>query len=348
MITRKSVPVHPDSIPNGMKFMFGGSSGMLAACFVQPLELVKNRMQVCIISDRSRPSSISVLLEVIKNEGPRTLYTGITASLLRQATYTTTRLGTYTYLFEKFSNKDGSPPSFLMKAGLGMCAGACGAFVGTPAEIALIRMTSDGYLPAAERRNYKNAFDAILRIFKQEGLFCLWRGALPTIGRAMVVNAAQLSSYSQAKQQILITGCLKDVTDYNTFTPYVKDGIFSHFLAGMFAGLITTIASMPFDIAKTRIQSMDTRAWIQPGYKTFHGQPEFNARLDAKPEYKGAVDVIVKVIKYEGVTALWKGFTPYYFRLGPHTVLTFIFLEQMNKWYKVIILDQKAAKGGSL
>ena len=33
-----------------------------------------------------------------------------------------------------------------------MSAGACGAFVGTPAEISLIRMTADGNLPAAERR----------------------------------------------------------------------------------------------------------------------------------------------------------------------------------------------------
>lgn len=31
-----------------------------------------------------------------------------------------------------------------MKAVIGMTAGAVGAFVGTPAEISLIRMTSDG------------------------------------------------------------------------------------------------------------------------------------------------------------------------------------------------------------
>ena len=61
-------------------------------------------------------------------------------------------IGVYQYLFERFSNADGSPPGFFKKAGLGMSAGACGAFVGTPAEIALIRMTADGNLPAAERR----------------------------------------------------------------------------------------------------------------------------------------------------------------------------------------------------
>ena len=36
--------------------------------------------------------------------------------------------------------------------------------------------------------------------------------------------------------------------------------------------------------------------------------------IDGKPEYKGAIDVIVKVVKNEGFFSLWKGFTPYYFR----------------------------------
>ena len=44
------------------------------------------------------------------------------------------------------------------------------------------------------------------------------------------------------------------------------------------------------------------------------------------------------IIIFQGFFSLWKGFTPYYFRLGPHTVLTFIFLEQMNKAYKLHVL----------
>lgn len=54
---------------------------------------------------------------------------------------------------------------------------------------------------------------------------------------------------------------------------------------------------------------------------------------DGTKEYKGAVDVLVKVCKQEGVFALWKGFWPYYFRLGPHTVITFIIMEQLNTAY---------------
>lgn len=100
-------------------------------------------------------------------------------------------------------------------------------------------MTADGRLPAAEKRNYKNVFDALLRMSREEGVLTLWRGAIPTMGRAMVVNAAQLASYSQAKQILLETG-------------YFKDNIGLHFVASMISGLVTTAASMPVDIAKTR------------------------------------------------------------------------------------------------
>lgn len=253
-----------------------------------------------------------VITSVIKNEGITTLYNGLSAGLLRQATYTTTRLGIYTWLFEKFST-DGKPPNFAMKAALGMTAGGSAAFVGTPAEVALIRMTSDGSLPVDKRRNYSSVFNAIARIYKEEGVTTLWRGATPTMARAMVVNAAQLATYSQAKQAILNSG-------------YIQDGIFCHFVASMISGLVTTIASMPVDIMKTRLQSMKY--------------------VDGVPEYKGAGDVLAKVIKNEGFFSLWKGFTPYYFRLGPHTVLTFIFLEQANMAYKKYILGIEGGSGG--
>lgn len=65
-------------------------------------------------------------------------------------------------------------------------------------------------------------------------------------------------------------------------------------------------------MAKTRLQQMRVGA-------------------DGKLPYSGTFDVLRKVSASDGVLALWKGFTPYYFRLGPHTVLAFIFLEQLNK-----------------
>ncbi|XP_014249292.1 mitochondrial 2-oxoglutarate/malate carrier protein [Cimex lectularius] len=289
-------------VPNGLKFVFGGLSGMSATLFVQPLDLIKNRMQVSGMGGTKKEykTSFHLVSAIVKNEGFLSLYNGLSAGLLRQATYTTTRLGIYNWLFTLASGKEGTPPSFFMKAGLGMAAGAAGAFVGTPAEVALVRMTTDGKLPVEQRRNYASVIHALARIAKEEGVLALWRGAIPTMGRAMVVNAAQLASYSQAKE-LLLKGKI------------AEDGILLHFYASMISGLITTFASMPVDIAKTRVQNMKI--------------------INGKPEFTGSVDVLTKVVRNEGFFALWKGFTPYYARLGPHTVLTFVFLEQLNKAY---------------
>ena len=59
-------------------------------------------------------------------------------------------------------------------------------------------------------------------------------------------------------------------------------------------------------------------------------------------------DVLATVVRKEGFFSLWKGFTPYYARLGPHTVLTFIFLEQMNKFYRRYVLKDTSGRSGGL
>jgi solute carrier family 25 oxoglutarate transporter 11 len=128
----------------------------------------------------------------------------------------------------------------------------------------------------------------------------LWRGATPTIARAIVVNAAQLGTYSQAKQSVKSKWGM-------------EEGIKLHFTAAMISGLVTTIASMPVDITKTRLQNQKF--------------------VDGKPEYKGVFDVFSRIIRNEKFFSLWKGFFPYYFCLGPHTVLTFIFVEQCRNMY---------------
>ncbi|XP_036323351.1 LOW QUALITY PROTEIN: mitochondrial 2-oxoglutarate/malate carrier protein [Rhagoletis pomonella] len=298
-------PKAPAPIPGGLKFLFGGIAGMGATCIVQPLDLVKTRMQISGAGGGKKEyeNSLDCIKKVVKNEGPLGLYKGIGAALLRQATYTTGRLGVYTYLQDFYQTTFKRTPGILDSMGMGIIAGAMGAFIGTPAEVALIRMASDGRLPPAERRNYSNVLNALTRITREEGVTALWRGSIPTMGRAMVVNMTQLASYSQFKNYFK-NGPLK-----------MEEGIGLHFCSSMLSGFLTTITSMPLDIAKTRIQNMKTA----PG---------------AKPEYSGTIDVLLKVARQEGLFALWKGFTPYFCRLGPHTVLTFIFLEQLNKQYR--------------
>jgi solute carrier family 25 oxoglutarate transporter 11 len=86
----------------------------------------------------------------------------------------------------------------VQKAFIGLTAGAIGACVGSPADLALIRMQADSTLPIAQRRNYKNAFHALYRIIADEGVLALWKGAGPTVVRAMALNMGMLASYDQS------------------------------------------------------------------------------------------------------------------------------------------------------
>jgi len=300
------------SIPNSTRFLLGGLSGVGAVCFTQPLDLVKNRMQMSGEGGAAKQykNTFHTAYMVVREEGLLAIYNGLSAGALRQATYTTTRLGIYTLLFDKFA-KDGKNPSFAVKAGLGVIAGAVAACVGNPAEVALVRMCLDGKLPPAARRNYSNAIQAIYKIGASEGVTTLWRGCTPTVLRAMVVNAAQLATYSQSKQMLIESG-------------WFKDNILCHFAGSMISGFVTTAVSMPVDIAKTRIQNMQV--------------------IDGKPEYRNAFDVWSRVINKEGIFALWKGFTPSYLRIGPHTVLMFIFLEKLTSLYSVYVLHTDSKK----
>ncbi|CAF0738081.1 unnamed protein product [Rotaria sordida] len=305
-----TTPKSPANTPNSIKFLIGGTAGMAASLFVHPMDVVKNRMQMSGEGGAAREhkTSFHALRGIYRAGGLGGIYAGISAGLFRQATYTTARLGIYQTLFEHFRQTDGRPPRFFLNLLLGVVSGGLGSFVGTPAEVALIRMTLDGRLPMAERRNYAHVFDALVRITREEGVFRLWRGAIPTATRAMIVNAAQMPTYSQAKQALISAGIM-------------EQGFPLHAVSSLIAAFVTTAVSLPVDIVKTRFQNMKV--------------------IEGKPEYNGIFDIFQRILRQEGVFSFWKGFTAYFARLGPHTILTFIFIEQLNIQYQKRILKNE-------
>ncbi|XP_063537526.1 mitochondrial 2-oxoglutarate/malate carrier protein-like [Cydia strobilella] len=280
-------------IPPVYQFIFGGSAGMMATCIVQPMDLLKTRMQLLGPADKDY-TMVKMANEVVAKEGMAGLYSGISAALFRQATYTTGRLGSFNAITDIYTKSHGTP-NFGLKMLIGMTAGGIGALVGNPAEVALVRMTADGRLPPEKRRNYAHVFNALGRMISEEGAGTLLRGASATVSRAAVVNGAQLSSYAQTREMLL---------------PMMGETMLLHFTASMIAGLITSAASLPLDKVKTKVQSAAKGG-----------------------EQKGMVGVIFEVLKKEGILGFWSGFLPTYLKIGPHTVFTFIFLEQINAAY---------------
>ena len=87
------------------------------------------------------------------------LWTGLSAGILRQCSYTTVRLGVYRQLEQNYT-----PKTFVEKLALGGTAGFIGSLFGNPAEVALIRMCADGNKPKHEQRGYTSVSNALTRI----------------------------------------------------------------------------------------------------------------------------------------------------------------------------------------
>lgn len=277
-----------------LPFVNGGLAGMTATVAIQPVDMVKVRLQLAGEGARTgpRPSALGITKDIIAAGKFLDLYTGLSAGLLRQAVYTTARLGFFdTFIKQLNARADAAnrKVTFAERAAAGLGAGGIAAMIGNPADLALIRMQSDGLKPPEARANYRSVFDALFRIPKQEGIKALWAGALPTVIRAMALNMGQLTFFAESKAQL---------KQHTSLSPQTQT-----FAASAIAGFFASFLSLPFDFIKTRLQKQ------QKDPKT------------GKLPYRGVMDCARKVVAEEGWLRFYRGFGTYYVRIAPHALV---------------------------
>ncbi|KAG2334394.1 hypothetical protein Bca52824_005574 [Brassica carinata] len=307
-------------------FLEGGIAAIIAGALTHPLDLIKVRMQLQgehsfsldqnpnhnldlnlpvkpyrpVFALDSLIGSISLLPSstpapsTSTRSRPAALFSGVSATVLRQMLYSATRMGIYDFLKRKWTDRLTGNFPLVTKIAAGLIAGAVGSAVGNPADVAMVRMQADGRLPLSRRRNYKSVVDAIERIVRHEGVSSLWRGSWLTVNRAMIVTASQLATYDHVKE-IMIAG--------GRGTP---GGIGTHAAASFAAGIVAAVASNPIDVVKTRMMNAEAES------------------------YGGPLDCAVKTVAEEGPMALYKGLVPTVTRQGPFTMILFVTLEQIR------------------
>lgn len=293
--------LHTPFMRAALPFINGGLAGMTATTVIQPVDMIKVRLQLAGegVKTGPKPTPVTVFREIMASGKVMDLYTGLSAGLLRQAVYTTARLGFFDTFMKSLTasaESKGSKIGFAERAGAGLAAGGLAAVVGNPADLALIRMQSDGLKPVAQRANYSSVIDALVRISKNEGVRRLWAGCNPTVVRAMALNFGQLAFFSEAKNQLKGTS-LSSRTQTLT--------------ASAIAGFFASFFSLPFDFVKTRLQKQ-TRA------------------PDGSLPYKGMIDCFSKVAKDEGLLRFYRGFGTYYVRIAPHAMVTLIVADYLG------------------
>ncbi|NWH54361.1 DIC protein, partial [Fregata magnificens] len=177
--------------------------------------------------------------------------------------------------------------------------GAVGGFTGGFVGTPADMVNVRSVLPTSRCCCYSHALDGMYRVLREEGLKKLFSGATMASSRGALVTVGQLSCYDQAKQLVLATGLL-------------SDNIFTHFLASFIAGGCATFLCQPLDVLKTRL-------------------------MNSQGEYRGVSHCAMETAKL-GPLAFYKGFVPAAIRLIPHTVLTFVFLEQLRKYFGIKVI----------
>ncbi|XP_053291437.1 solute carrier family 25 member 34 [Pleuronectes platessa] len=293
----------PPAVWPPLDFALGALACCAACVFTNPLEVVKTRLQLqgelCARGSYQRHyrGALQALWVVGRTDGLRGLQKGLSVGLIYQGVMNGVRLGSYSYC-ESLGITSLHGGSLLSGAG----AGALGAFIASPAYLVKTHLQAQTVqaIAVGHQHNHLGVSDAFVSIYRREGLIGLWRGVNGAVPRVMVGSAAQLATFTSAKDWVSHSQWLSPNRWLTTL------------IAAMISGVAVAVSMTPFDVISTRL----------------YNQPVDEFRRGRL--YHGFSDCMLKVCQAEGLLGLYKGMGPVFLRLAPHTVLSMMFWDLMR------------------
>ncbi|XP_037933893.1 mitochondrial uncoupling protein 4-like isoform X2 [Teleopsis dalmanni] len=255
----------------------------IAEVATYPLDLTKTRLQIqgeavtetmkiqnaTIQPKMQYRGMLATAFGIIKEEGPLKLWQGITPALYRHVVYSGVRICSYDFLRKEYGQTENSNNITLplwKSAICGVLAGAIAQWLASPADLVKVQIQMEGKrrIMGAPPRVLSVAH-AFRQIVHQGGLKSLWKGSIPNVQRAALVNLGDLTTYDTIKHSIMHK---LNMPDCHTV----------HVLASICAGFVAATMGTPADVVKTRImnQSTDDKGRWR---KTQHHQVKVNPRV---------------------------------------------------------------------
>lgn len=287
---------------------------MEAVC-LQPIDVIKTRLQL----DRAKQYKgiLHCASTIVKEEGLRALWKGLTPFATHLTLKYTLRMGTNAVLQTAFSDPGTGylSPGGRLAAGFG--AGVIEALViVTPFEVVKIRLQQQRGM-APELLRYRGPVHCAATIVRDEGILGLWAGAAPTVLRNGCNQAVMFSA--------------KNKCDAWLWDKHEKDGKvlqpWQSMISGFVAGLAGPFCTGPFDVVKTRLMAQHRFSE--------HGSVRYNGMLHA----------ISLIYREEGLLALWKGLVPRLMRIPPGQAIMWAVADQVTGLYERRLLRQNKVHG---
>jgi solute carrier family 25 (adenine nucleotide translocator) protein 4/5/6/31 len=287
----------------GIDLASGGLSAAVSKTAVAPIERVKLLLQVQDVSasiavDKRYKGIIDVLVRVPKEQGFAALWRGNLANVIRY--FPTQALNfafndIYKGIFLKGVDKKKDFWKFFAgNLASGGAAGATSLCVVYPLDFARTRLAAD--VGTGASREFKGLADCLVKIVKSDGPIGLYRGFFVSVQGIIIYRAAYFGMFDTAKMVL---------------TP---DGQKLNFFAAWGIAQVVTVGSgilsYPWDTVRRRMM-------MQSGRKEML--------------YKNTLDCAVKIVKNEGMRAMFKGSLSNVFR-GTGGALVLAIYEEIQKY----------------
>ncbi|ESK82473.1 mitochondrial tricarboxylate transporter [Moniliophthora roreri MCA 2997] len=265
-MSKKEKPIH--------SLIAGSMAGAIEAFITYPTEFVKTRSQF----GGKKQAPVTIVKETLKTQGVAGLYSGCMALVIGNAAKAGVRFVSYDHFKSILADSQGkisAPRSLVAGLGAGMMEAI---FAVTPSETIKTKLIDDAHRPNPQ---YRGLVHGTVSIVRQEGILGIYRGLFPVMMRQGANSAVRFTTYSTLKQFVQGTA-----RPGQTLPSAITFGI------GAIAGLVTVYTTMPLDVVKTRMQS-----------------------LEAKSQYRNSFHCAYRIFTEEGVLRFWTGTTPRLARL---------------------------------
>lgn len=152
---------------------------------------------------------------------------------------------------------------------------------------------------------YNGVFDAVRRMFHEEGILTFYRGIGPSLSLCSN-HALQLMFYERLRRWSLI-----NFHDRESPNPTVRETL----LMGASAKTLSATITYPLYIVRSRL------------YQRAERDP--SGLKKKKYKFSGFRDVLQRTFRHEGFLGFYKGLTPHLMKTAPSSALTFTFYEYL-------------------
>ena len=245
------------------------------------------------LSRSSRPSYLPTVLSIVRGEGLRGLYQGLTPNVIGAGS----AWGFYFLFYNAFKSslQGGNTRHQLTAAHHLVAASASGVLTLTltnPVWVVKTRLCLQ-----TQTRQYSGFSDALFKIGRQEGLRGLYSGFVPGLF-GVSHGAVQFMAYEEMKNRY---------HNYRQQEITTKLGTAEYLTFAALSKLLAAFITYPYQVVRTRLQNTETK-------------------------YSGSLDCIRKIFTLEGGIGFYKGLTPNLLRVVPATMITFVVYENLSHY----------------